>query len=547
MYCQKCGCEVKDHNYCPECGECAPEHEETPAERSSSGKKSRFFFYLIFLGTLGLMIWGFYSLFNSGNGLEDLAETQLIEIKKNKITKAYYDYSSVRFKETNSLDSFREFIANNPGFREFTGIRFLDSRKDNNYGVVFGELIVFDDIAIPIKYEFVKEEGEWRVLKLQIDGPSFARPTGEKGGSGSAAVVQENPEQMNLIKEQLSVLKQGLIKKAYDQYSSDEFKSTTNFELFDKFIKQYPDFSDFEGVDTVDVESSKEKAKVTILLKTKKSSLPLEYFLINRNGQWKIWSMQVLKHAPEEIIADNAGEEKQMYGSINAFQNKISKNELDDAYNSTSPRFKNTTTKEQFESFLVKFPQLKNQVNFTGSMQDKNLGLVRGKLDEGKDRSLVDYIVTKENGDWKILGIEMLDKETAQPASPENDANDYDKSSLVEAINKQLNEIRNKNLFAAYEDYTSGEFKEATSFDNFAIFVSKNPLFSSNQSADFSRLTFDNNVATILMQFKTKTGAAGAVEYDLIKEGDKWKVLGIKIPADEEKTDHEKPKIKELK
>jgi len=290
MYCSNCGSKVKeDQKFCKECGHSFESWDELshPALRTDSHSRrySPFWLYAIFSITLGLMIWGFYSALSGSKGLEQIGESQLEEIKKNQITKAYYEFSSTKFKEKTSLGAFKKFIEDNPSLIEFESVHFEESQKENNYGVAYGELNILDDITIPIKYEFIKEEGEWRVLRLELDAPQVIT-------QGEDPVTNEVT---GSVRTQLSVIKDGNIEKAYEEYSSLDFKESANLELFKKFIDHYPYFASYENIDLLNTDYSGNTAKVTAVLYADGSALPLEYTLKNEEGMWKIWSMQILK------------------------------------------------------------------------------------------------------------------------------------------------------------------------------------------------------------------------------------------------------------
>ncbi len=80
------------------------------------------------------------------------------------------------------------------------------------------------------------------------------------------------------------------------------------------------------------------------------------------------------------------------------------------AYSQTSKEFQNRTSLESFESFLERYPTVKNNetASFTSRKYEDDEGKVKA-LVKAKDGSTtsIEYRLTKEDGDWKILGLQV--------------------------------------------------------------------------------------------------------------------------------------------
>ncbi|MEC7840187.1 MAG: DUF4864 domain-containing protein [Chlamydiota bacterium] len=526
MYCTNCGSKVEeDQKFCNTCGHSFESWDELshPAlQKSSSSKRySPVWIYLIFITTLGLMVWGFYSAINGSNGLEQIGENQLQEIKKNQITKAYYEFSSTKFKEKTSLSAFRKFVDENPSLSEFQSVNFEETQKENNYGVAYGELHILDDVSIPIKYEFIKEDGEWRVLHLELDAPQIVTKS-------------EDPvtnEVISAVKAQLRFIKEGNIKKAYEEYSSADFKDSADLELFNKFVQHYPYFSNYENIDLLTTDHEEGMAKVTAVLYADGSALPLEYTLKNEGGSWKVWSMQILKSPLSQ--SESTIHDKILHEPIQEFLESIRKGDLKKAYDLTSSKFQKTTTLKSFENFVSRFPIFRDsQETFIQNSLEKNVGQVRVELEDAKFSSTMDYTLIKEQNGWKILGIEILENAVPKPVK-EQKIEKFNGEFLNQVVSNQLDNIKAKDLFSAYDEYSSSDFKKATPFENFARFIDQHKVFSENSSIEFKDLNFDNNIASLTSILTAKDGDKAVVEYDLVKEEGAWKILGVKIISHE--------------
>lgn len=521
MYCPNCGSPVEDNQTC--CTSCGKRLDHFEHETYVPYQKSRpIWFYFIVIATLILSIWGFYSLYNSGKTLETIVETQLTEIRNKQLTKSYYEYSSAEFKKNTPFEAFRTFIENNKALSNFKSIKILNSKQDNNFGVVTLELTLPDNTRIPLKYEFIKEEGEWRVLRIEIDehklSPEFL----------------ENEKYFEPIKTQLTAIKQHQIESAYMDWSAEDFRKNTSLEQFKQFIGKFPIISNFSKIEFLKSSLKNNQATVTIVLHEDDISLPIEYTLIHEEGKWEIWSMRIITPSLNEKAAEHENPDlltppiKKMLGQINA-------GDLKAAYEETSTGFKAVTTYEKFENFLKRFPILKNGTpTIKKQTIDHGVGKVEVELKDKKQTVLIEYTLAKENGNWIIWGIQIVKQSDNPHTDPSAKEIAFDDSFLTKEIQGFLKKIKDKELQNAYQDYTSTEFRAATSYEQFSKFIEQNTIFTEQTKTSFDAPTFDNNVGTINTQFTSADGKTINAKFDLDKEGENWKILGIKILSNQE-------------
>ncbi len=81
------------------------------------------------------------------------------------------------------------------------------------------------------------------------------------------------------------------------------------------------------------------------------------------------------------------------------------------AYSYTSKDFQKMTTLEDFKNFLNQYPSLKNnkKLSFTERrIENDNTGTLKGTLTSKEGaKTPIEYLLIKEGGSWKILGITM--------------------------------------------------------------------------------------------------------------------------------------------
>jgi len=101
--------------------------------------------------------------------------------------------------------------------------------------------------------------------------------------------------------------------------------------------------------------------------------------------------------------------------------------------------------------------------------------------------------------------------------------------SLVDAVDHQLEALRKDDLPKAYYGYTSKDFQQATSPEEFRQFVQAYPILTENQSAHFTQRSVKDNIGTLKGNLTSKDHVSSPVEFKLIKEEDKWKILSIRL------------------
>lgn len=100
---------------------------------------------------------------------------------------------------------------------------------------------------------------------------------------------------------------------------------------------------------------------------------------------------------------------------------------------------------------------------------------------------------------------------------------------LTDTVKDQLKAIRKGQITEAYYDFTSKKFQESTPLELFREFINKYPAFSQNQSVQFNDRNVNNHIGTLETILTTSNNDKIPVEYKLIKENDKWKVLSIRL------------------
>lgn len=521
MYCPKCGCLLEENNnFCPGCGNClskndlfSPDYHQVETEKFQ--RKTPAWFYCLVSVTLLLCGWGFYAIFTAGESLEVIVYNQLNEIEEQQITKAYYEYASAEFKKKVSLDDFRKFVIANRALGDHDEIEILDKKQERNFGIVIAKIVPKMGDPIRLKYEFIKEEGDWRILSIDVEENLLTDRS-------------RREDVFKAIKRQLKALSKSNFAEAYENYGSSAFKKATTLNEFENFVQGFPLLEEYAEISFPQAQASDKKATVTALIRDKGRILPVEYVLVKEGGEWKIWSMRIINLTSEKPRMPEINP-KLLDAPVENLMKAISSGDLKKAYDSTASGFKLVTPYADFVNYVERFPLfMKGQFKVTKQYFDKGVGKLQVELTDGNRSILVEYTLSQENEKWKVMGMQILE-DAMQVAKPQSVEEEFDASFLTNTINGQLLNIRKQEFYTAYKNYTAQQFRESTPFQQFAKFLHQNVIFSDNQSAEFENLMFNNNIATIRGVLRAKNGDTGLVEYNLIKEEGEWKILGIKI------------------
>lgn len=111
------------------------------------------------------------------SGPVDVANMQLEALKKGQLRKAY-NYSSVDFKNSISFNRFKVFLDTNPSLKDNRSSTFNNRKIENNVATISGTLESNQGGVTPVEYRFVKENGRWKILFINLNQ---GKSNGERG------------------------------------------------------------------------------------------------------------------------------------------------------------------------------------------------------------------------------------------------------------------------------------------------------------------------------------------------------------------------------
>lgn len=110
----------------------------------------------------------------------------------------------------------------------------------------------------------------------------------------------------------------------------------------------------------------------------------------------------------------------------------------------------------------------------------------------------------------------------------------YFTSGPSNAAHEQLSALKSGNIESAY-NMTSKAFQQTTSMDDYKNFVEKYPILKTYKSVSFTERKIENGLGYISGTIENADGSQMKIEYQLVKEDDKWKIQAMQLTPMEKK------------
>lgn len=504
------------------------ENQEDPSKLKKPGKWSFLFKgLLISIIGIGLLFW------MSQRLTEDLltpVKEQFEALKENRVTEAYYKFTSPEFQKSTSLIEFRQFIEANQAIFKETTFEYENGVTEGNYGILSGLIKSPNGQSINIEYYLKFDEDAWKIMAIKFN------PKKEQALNQSASADPEMPHLLQPIAHQLEFLKVKDIASAY-HLTSAAFQKKTSITDFSQFIARYPILFHYDDVYLKNHSIDGDLGKVEVIISGNGQQYVINYRLIKEENNWKIKNLKL--HIPlvsesNRILTTMEQIKKPILDQIEALKQNL----LEDAYHHhVTATFKEVTPFEIFEDFFAAFPILAEHktVDFGKVVMDSaTIGTLQVNFYGEAGMLAIDYTLEEvKKGVWKILGIRVVDhsiySSEAMPQAKQSDEQEFNHGELLKVIQNQLSAINKKEYQAAYQEFTAKGFRQATSFDTFETFMQKHPAFATHENSYFADLVFNNNVGTIKGVMETRQGVRYPIEYDMVLENGLWKILHIEL------------------
>lgn len=336
------------------------------------------------------------------NVVEDLLKL----VRSGEIEKAYKDYLSKEFHIEMPYEKFTEFLSKYKELRDNEALE-IGSVKIEKDQAIIQTFLSFKgkEEKIPLEVRLVKEDGDWRVWSLRLTLPLES--------------LGEHPDfskMLATIELQIKALKEGLIKTAYEEYTSKRFRDVTSLTEFEEFVRKFPALTQYQTIEFKERSVQNDSGKVFALFKDQHGVTEVEFLLGLENNVWKIWTIEVIKsptvqQKKEETETFDASPLKKVIEEQLA---TLGQQKVETAYTNYGSRgFKEATSFPEFEDFIKHFPVFMRYTSFQfGKLVfNNNIAMLPVILtDLNGMKFQVEYHLVQEGSDWKILQIKTLPK-----------------------------------------------------------------------------------------------------------------------------------------
>lgn len=446
------------------------------------------------------------------------AEGQLGAIRARDFSRAYYEFTAKDFKAATSLEGFTDFIKAHPALVNNDSANFNERTIENSVGTLHGTLVSRDGGVTPIEYKFVKEGDRWKVLSMRLV------PTGAVSSGVEGTRVSELVEP---AEAQLAAFRANDVAKAYFGYVSKDFQETTPLKSFREFVQNYPILTKHHSATFSDGSVDGKQGTLEAVLNGPEMSTSVEYKLHKEDGKWKIWSMRL--NLPTEAFSReaSAADIDDVTTPIEALLAYLRAGDFTRAYYEYGAKeFQSATSLDAFREFIKAYPALTEHktVAFESPNLHDESATVVAMLTSSNGTTPVEYQLIRNGKNWKVWSMQILSKSATGGNAPI-----FNTADLVNTIESQLTSLRSGDVSKAYYAFTSRDFQRSTSPSAFEKFIRSHPVLADNQVANFTNLSFKNDVGTFQGNLTATNGQQSRVEFDLVQEDGKWRVLSIQL------------------
>ena len=125
-------------------------------------------------------------------GMVGVVEKQLALLRQGDI-KGAYGLTCKDFQKATSPEQFTAFVKSYPSLSQNQGHTFTTRSIENNIGTVKGTLTAKDGAVTPVEFQLVKEQGEWRILFIEVRAAGARIKEEDTSGSQRDQAQSANP------------------------------------------------------------------------------------------------------------------------------------------------------------------------------------------------------------------------------------------------------------------------------------------------------------------------------------------------------------------
>lgn len=103
------------------------------------------------------------------------------------------------------------------------------------------------------------------------------------------------------------------------------------------------------------------------------------------------------------------------------------------------------------------------------------------------------------------------------------------KEELIKIISNFLEKVRMDKLEDAYNNFTSKQFRNDSSLNDFTAIVKSNIVLSKNKIFQYQSFYVEDEIATFQGDLVATDGTNVPAEFDFVQEDNSWKIMGLQL------------------
>lgn len=109
---------------------------------------------------------------SQNDAIKTVILAQLDAFRNQDYSKAYYAYTSLDFQNTVPLETFKIFVRKSPALYKNQSFILQNVTFSGVLAIVKGTLKTNNNIDVQAEYQFIQENGNWKIRKLELLGVS---------------------------------------------------------------------------------------------------------------------------------------------------------------------------------------------------------------------------------------------------------------------------------------------------------------------------------------------------------------------------------------
>jgi hypothetical protein len=329
----------------------------------------------------------------SGDAAENTLINHFQAIKEQKLTEAYFAYTSKEFQKSTNLEQFKTFIRSIAQIGDDSTLQIEEKQNQENQRSILALITRPQTEPIYFHINLVKEDDEWKIVSWHQSSP-------------------EERAQLAFLEQTLDLIRAKKPDEAYSTVTGTEFRKITTPEGFADFLENYPILRSFTSSELLDITAEHHHPIVYVKLQNELQEATIAFTLEQEQGAWKIRGIEVKDQDIQPGVIEPFRKDdlwSVVKDQLKAFQS----GNVNEAYQQfTSQGFQQETSFNDFNTFIQEHPIFSKHHN--ASLENltfnNNIGVLTVGLETASGtKQAADFSLIHEGDQWRVLQIQLYE------------------------------------------------------------------------------------------------------------------------------------------